>query len=93
MCSDYVNCSDPEIIDWYLKGKSAKANPMLKNHPDAIRIILYYDTLEVCNPLGSASAQHKLGVVYCTYCWRILVLVIGPVSNSLVLISLCISIC
>lgn len=76
MCADYVNCNDPEVIDCFLKSNSAKANPVLKDHPDALRVILYYDDLEVCNPLGSASAKYKLGVFY------VLLENIGPCHRS-----------
>ena len=38
-----------------------------KNHPlfsrvrNALQIVLYYDDIEVCNPLGSSKKIHKLG--------------------------------
>jgi hypothetical protein len=34
-----------------------------KDHT-ALQIILYYDELEVCNPLGSRRKKHKLGAFY-----------------------------
>lgn len=32
--------------------------------PDALQFILYYDELEVCNPLGSKAGLQKLGMFY-----------------------------
>lgn len=31
-------------------------------HTDALQIFLYYDELEICNPLGSKVKIHKLGM-------------------------------
>ena len=35
------------------------------NHPTALQFILYYDDIEVCNPLGSSAGIHKLGKILC----------------------------
>ena len=37
---------------------------MFRSHPNAIRLHGYIDDFEVCNPLGSARAKHKLTAVY-----------------------------
>ena len=34
---------------------------LIKDDPTALQIQLYYDELEVCNPLGSKAKKHKLG--------------------------------
>lgn len=36
------------------------------NDEDTIKIIMYQDAFEVCNPLGSAKSKHKLLAVYYT---------------------------
>ena len=42
--------------------------------PCALQLTLYYDDLEVCNPLGSKAKIHKLGTYYIsTSCWEILI--------------------
>ncbi|KAK3909765.1 ERO1-like protein alpha, partial [Frankliniella fusca] len=64
LCSDYVIEDDEEVIDSYLKSECAKRNQILQAHPDACRIVLYYDDAEVCDPIGSASGRHKLGMFY-----------------------------
>ena len=42
-------------------GKHFKDNPLYRAHNDAIQVILYYDDVEMCNPLGSKRKIHKLG--------------------------------
>ena len=41
-------------------------HPVLREHPDALQIVGYYDELEVCNPLGSNVKKHKLGLIFFT---------------------------
>lgn len=37
-----------------------------KQHPNAIRLDLYYDDIELANPLGSKRGKHKMGMFYFT---------------------------
>ena len=37
----------------------AKAHPVFTTHPDALQFILFYDDIEVANPLGAKA--DKLG--------------------------------
>ena len=30
--------------------------------PSAFQVQLYYDEVEICNPLGSKAKKHKLGI-------------------------------
>ena len=40
--------------------------------PVALQINLYYDELELCNPLGSRRKKHKIGIlVYVCMCLHI----------------------
>ena len=32
-------------------------------YPDALQFIMYYDEIEVANPLGAKAGKHKLGMV------------------------------
>ena len=42
--------------------------PLFRAHPDALQLIIYFDEIEVCNPLGSHAGVHKLGkVAYSLY--------------------------
>ena len=40
-------------------------HPIFKAHPNALQFILYYDDVEVANPLGSKAGIHKLGALLC----------------------------
>ena len=63
----------------YSDGANFKVHPLYKEHPGALQIQLYYDELEICNPLGSKALKHKLGmlgfaqymVLYVLVCWSI----------------------
>jgi len=45
----------------YCDGTSYKESDFFQKYPTALQIILYYDDVEICNPLGSKSKIHKLG--------------------------------
>lgn len=45
-------------------GKVFRNNVFFKANPLALRLILYQDTFEVCNPLGSSRKIHKLVGIY-----------------------------
>ncbi|XP_065208206.1 uncharacterized protein LOC135840708 isoform X1 [Planococcus citri] len=47
-------------------GKSFDSNPFFQKFPDAIRLQLYYDELEIVNPLASKKGVHKIGAFYYT---------------------------
>ena len=38
-------------------------HPLFSTDPCALQIILYYDEIDVCNPIGSRSTIHKLGML------------------------------
>uniref|UniRef100_A0A1X7UBD0 C2H2-type domain-containing protein n=1 Tax=Amphimedon queenslandica TaxID=400682 RepID=A0A1X7UBD0_AMPQE len=43
-----------------------KDHLLFQDHPNALQIMLYYDDVEVCNPIGSKAKIHKLGLFYYT---------------------------
>ncbi len=45
----------------YCDGELFKSNPLFIEDPCALQIQLYYDEIEVCNPIGSFAKKHKLG--------------------------------
>lgn len=47
-------------------GLAFKGNELFKNEPNALRIMLYQDSFEVCNPLGASKKKHKIVGVYMT---------------------------
>lgn len=59
-----MNCngSRSDCLMDYCDGELFKQNPLFQEDPCALQIQLYYDELEVCNPLGSYAKKHKLGM-------------------------------
>lgn len=50
-----------EILGDYCDGSSYKNHPLFKTEHHALQIVLYYDELELCNPLGTSAKIHKIG--------------------------------
>lgn len=45
----------------YCDGEQFRHHPLFSTDPCALQLLLYFDELEVCNPLGSRANKHKLG--------------------------------
>lgn len=45
----------------YCDGRHFHNHPLYSTNQSALQIVLYYDELEICNPLGSRRKKHKLG--------------------------------
>lgn len=45
----------------YCDGQVYKDHPLFKMDRDALQLVIYYDDVEVSNPLGSYRGKHKLG--------------------------------
>lgn len=56
-CHESTDCFMRDFCD----GEFFKQHPIFSNHQNALQIILYYDDIEVANPLGSRAGNHKLG--------------------------------
>ena len=54
------------LIGDYCDGSDFKIHPLFSSHKNALQILLYYDEVEVCNPLGTKVKIHKLGIVILT---------------------------
>lgn len=50
----------------YTDGVQYKKSNYFQRYSNALRIILYYDDIEVVNPIGSKTSIHKLGIFYFT---------------------------
>lgn len=48
----------------FCDGTLYSAHPIFSRDPHALQIIAFYDELEICNPLGSHTKVHKLGMVF-----------------------------
>jgi hypothetical protein len=53
-----------DLIEDYCDGSSFKDHPLYSTCPTALQLMLYYDDVEVCNPIGSRAKKHKLGIFY-----------------------------
>lgn len=58
--------SSNDILASFIDGQHFKNHTFFQKYKHAIRIQLYYDELEITNPLGSKTCIHKLGVFYYT---------------------------
>ena len=54
------HCSD-EILRDVCDGKFVQTHPMFSQDQQTLLLALYYDDVEVVNPLGSRRGIHKLG--------------------------------
>lgn len=52
---------DHNLLGDYCDGSVYMSHPLFSTDPTALQIIVYYDDVEVCNPLGSRAKKHKLG--------------------------------
>jgi len=50
-----------EKIGDYCDSTLFKTHPLFMHDESALQIALFYDDIEVCNPLGSKAKVHKLG--------------------------------
>ena len=52
------------VLSDYCDGKCFCEHPLFSVDPVALQLILYYDELELCNPLGSRRKKHKIGALF-----------------------------
>ena len=52
--------SDGFIRD-YCDGEAYPSHPLFSVRRGCLELILYYDDVEICNPLGSRRCKHKIG--------------------------------
>lgn len=45
-------------------GELFRTHQLFSVDPQSLQIILYYDDVEVCNPLGASVKKHKLGMFF-----------------------------
>ena len=51
----------------YCDGSVFRNHPLFSVDPTALQITLYYDEVEIVNPLGSKTGKHKLGNYLMTF--------------------------
>lgn len=60
---DYGHEASTGVFRDVCDGEFIRNHPFVKAHPKALLLAVYYDDLEVSNPLGSRRGKHKLGTV------------------------------
>ena len=50
------------FLSEYCDGESLRENKLFQEDPTAFQIQLYYDEVEICNPIGSKIKIRKLGI-------------------------------
>lgn len=61
MVGHQQNESESFILADYCDGLKFKTHVLFGNGNPAIVLFLYYDEVELCNPLGSKRTKHKIG--------------------------------
>ena len=59
------------MLDDYCDGNNFKKHALFSSNKQALQIFLYYDDVEVVNPIGSHKAVHKLGKFMCCMSLRV----------------------
>lgn len=49
------------ILTDYCDGEEFSSHSLFGTTSSTLQLLLYYDDVEVCNPLGSSRVKHKLG--------------------------------
>ena len=49
------------LLSDFCDGSYYKAHTLFNGREPTLQIFLYFDELEVCNPLGSKRIKHKIG--------------------------------
>uniref|UniRef100_A0A1X7T9Z5 Uncharacterized protein n=1 Tax=Amphimedon queenslandica TaxID=400682 RepID=A0A1X7T9Z5_AMPQE len=58
------HCQNDNLFEDYCDGSIFKNHLLFSVNPTALQVMLYYDDLEICNPIGSRAKKHKIGVFY-----------------------------
>nr|XP_054930443.1 uncharacterized protein LOC126537830 isoform X1 [Dermacentor andersoni] len=61
---DRILPETPGVLKDFTDGNMFQSIPLYKEHPEALKLILFQDAFEVVNPIGSAKKKHKLLAVY-----------------------------
>ena len=66
--------SKSNLIKDYCDGENCKRHPLFSVGANGLQLLIYYDNLEICNPLGSKRKIHKLGLpIVCTCIYRLVI--------------------
>lgn len=57
----------------FCDGDAFCSSTLYSTHTKGLQIFLYFDEVEICNPLGSKATIHKLGIVLMYMCSKHLI--------------------
>ena len=46
----------------FCDGRFYKNRPLFSSNSSALQIMMYFDDVDACDPLGSKSSKHKIGL-------------------------------
>jgi len=49
------------IVEDFCDSKRSKHHPLFSTDHRALQVLLYFDEVELCNPIGSSKKKHKIG--------------------------------
>ena len=52
----------------YCDGSDFQCHPLYSREKNSLQVMIYYDDIEVCNPLGTKIKLHKLGMSVSNTC-------------------------
>ncbi len=55
------------ILRDFCDGRVFKSHPLFSVVVNSLQMLLYYDDVEICNPLGSSRIKHKQGIYLYMY--------------------------
>lgn len=55
-----------ELLEDFRNAELFQNHPLFSNNPCTLQIIAYIDEIELCNPPGTHSKKHKLGIILFT---------------------------
>ena len=64
---EYGHRASAGVLCDFCDGEIVKNHPIVKANPKALLLAVYFDDLEVANPLGSKRGKHKLGMRIVVY--------------------------
>lgn len=70
------------LLSDFCDGKYYKSHDLFSKDHTALQLIVYYDDVEVCNPLGSRAKKHKLGISYACTSFKWCIVTIVDILNS-----------
>ena len=56
--------ANESVISDFCDGSHFRTHPLFSIPVPSLQVFLYYDEVELCNPLGSKRTKHKIGMIF-----------------------------